>query len=199
MVGINVPIPVPVAYHSFGGWKRSGFGDISQYGMEGVRFWTKNKTVTQRWPDGGAARRKRLHHPDHGLSDAVSGGTVIYLRSRLRLRSRMDGPRIVELISGLVTSCGGGIARLLAAGDARAGAGRRARRHRRRRLPPSAGARSSMTTGRPQPGHRRNVVVSDWLGGREPTAGPLAPGVELICCSDDAEVRLAQRAAQFRW
>jgi malonate-semialdehyde dehydrogenase (acetylating)/methylmalonate-semialdehyde dehydrogenase len=54
MVGINVPIPVPVAYHSFGGWKRSGFGDHNQYGMEGVRFWTKVKTVTQRWPDGGA-------------------------------------------------------------------------------------------------------------------------------------------------
>ncbi len=53
MVGINVPIPVPVAYHSFGGWKRSGFGDINQHGMEGVRFWTKTKTVTQRRPDGG--------------------------------------------------------------------------------------------------------------------------------------------------
>jgi malonate-semialdehyde dehydrogenase (acetylating)/methylmalonate-semialdehyde dehydrogenase len=53
MVGINVPIPVPVAYHSFGGWKRSGFGDVDQYGMEGLRFWTKTKKVTQRWPDGG--------------------------------------------------------------------------------------------------------------------------------------------------
>jgi len=53
MVGVNVPIPVPVAYHSFGGWKRSAFGDHNQYGMEGVRFWTKVKTVTQRWPDGG--------------------------------------------------------------------------------------------------------------------------------------------------
>ena len=52
MVGINVPIPVPVAYHSFGGWKRSGFGDTNQHGMEGVKFWTKVKTVTQRWPDG---------------------------------------------------------------------------------------------------------------------------------------------------
>ncbi|MDE1467542.1 CoA-acylating methylmalonate-semialdehyde dehydrogenase [Aurantiacibacter sp. D1-12] len=53
MVGINVPIPVPVSYHSFGGWKRSGFGDIDQYGMEGLRFWTKAKKITQRWPDGG--------------------------------------------------------------------------------------------------------------------------------------------------
>jgi len=54
MVGVNVPIPVPVAYHSFGGWKRSGFGDHNQHGMEGVRFWTKTKTVTGRWPDGTA-------------------------------------------------------------------------------------------------------------------------------------------------
>lgn len=52
MVGINVPIPVPVAYHTFGGWKRSAFGDINQHGPEGVRFWTRIKTVTQRWPDG---------------------------------------------------------------------------------------------------------------------------------------------------
>ncbi len=52
MIGINVPIPVPVAYHSFGGWKRSAFGDMNQYGEDGVRFYTKVKTVTQRWPDG---------------------------------------------------------------------------------------------------------------------------------------------------
>ena len=52
MVGINVPIPVPVAYHTFGGWKRSAFGDINQFGMEGVKFWTKVKTVTARWPEG---------------------------------------------------------------------------------------------------------------------------------------------------
>ncbi|MFB0875138.1 MULTISPECIES: CoA-acylating methylmalonate-semialdehyde dehydrogenase [unclassified Sphingobium] len=54
MVGINVPIPVPVAYHSFGGWKRSGFGDMDQYGMDGVRFYTRTKKVTQRWPSGGS-------------------------------------------------------------------------------------------------------------------------------------------------
>ena len=52
MVGINVPIPVPVAYHSFGGWKRSAFGDVNQHGTEGVRFYTKVKTMTQRWPSG---------------------------------------------------------------------------------------------------------------------------------------------------
>jgi len=51
MVGVNVPIPVPVAYHTFGGWKRSGFGDTNQHGPEGIRFWTKIKTVTARWPD----------------------------------------------------------------------------------------------------------------------------------------------------
>ncbi len=54
MVGINVPIPVPVAYHTFGGWKRSAFGDTNQHGMEGVKFWTKVKTVTARWPEGDA-------------------------------------------------------------------------------------------------------------------------------------------------
>jgi malonate-semialdehyde dehydrogenase (acetylating)/methylmalonate-semialdehyde dehydrogenase len=52
MVGVNVPIPVPVAYHTFGGWKRSAFGDTNQHGPEGVRFYTKIKTVTQRWPEG---------------------------------------------------------------------------------------------------------------------------------------------------
>jgi malonate-semialdehyde dehydrogenase (acetylating)/methylmalonate-semialdehyde dehydrogenase len=52
MVGINVPIPVPVAYHSFGGWKASVFGDHGIYGMEGVRFYTKLKTITARWPTG---------------------------------------------------------------------------------------------------------------------------------------------------
>lgn len=52
MVGINVAIPVPVAYHSFGGWKRSLFGDHAVYGPEGVRFYTRLKTVTARWPTG---------------------------------------------------------------------------------------------------------------------------------------------------
>ena len=52
MVGINVPIPVPMAYHSFGGWKKSVFGGHAVYGMEGVRFYTRLKTVTGRWPVG---------------------------------------------------------------------------------------------------------------------------------------------------
>ena len=52
MVGINIPIPVPVAFHSFGGWKRSLFGDQHMHGPEGVRFYTKLKTITSRWPSG---------------------------------------------------------------------------------------------------------------------------------------------------
>ncbi len=53
MVGVNVPLPVPVAYHSFGGWKRSLFGDLHAYGPDAVRFYSKRKTITQRWPSAG--------------------------------------------------------------------------------------------------------------------------------------------------
>jgi len=66
MVGINVPIPVPVAYHSFGGWKRSAFGDTNQHGVEGVRFWTRVKTVTGRWPDGSASGENAFVIPTMG-------------------------------------------------------------------------------------------------------------------------------------
>jgi malonate-semialdehyde dehydrogenase (acetylating)/methylmalonate-semialdehyde dehydrogenase len=52
MVGVNIPIPVPLAFYSFGGWKHSAFGDQNQHGMDGVRFFTKLKTVTSRWPAG---------------------------------------------------------------------------------------------------------------------------------------------------
>ncbi|MDX5593597.1 CoA-acylating methylmalonate-semialdehyde dehydrogenase [Pseudovibrio sp. SPO723] len=52
MVGVNVPIPVPLAYHTFGGWKRSGFGDLNQHGPDGFKFYTRTKTVTARWPSG---------------------------------------------------------------------------------------------------------------------------------------------------
>ena len=52
MVGVNVPIPVPMAFHSFGGWKRSLFGDSAMHGMEGIKFYTKLKTITSRWPSG---------------------------------------------------------------------------------------------------------------------------------------------------
>jgi malonate-semialdehyde dehydrogenase (acetylating)/methylmalonate-semialdehyde dehydrogenase len=51
MVGVNVPLPVPTAYHSFGGWKRSLFGDLCAYGPDSVRFYTRRKTITQRWPE----------------------------------------------------------------------------------------------------------------------------------------------------
>ena len=51
MVGINVPIPVPMAYYSFGGWKSSLFGDLHIYGMDGVKFYTRQKVITARWPD----------------------------------------------------------------------------------------------------------------------------------------------------
>ncbi|WP_297368082.1 CoA-acylating methylmalonate-semialdehyde dehydrogenase [Acidocella sp.] len=60
MVGVNVPLPVPVAYHSFGGWKRSLFGDLSAYGPDSVRFYTRRKTVSQRWPAGGV--REKAHY-----------------------------------------------------------------------------------------------------------------------------------------
>ncbi|GGE15267.1 methylmalonate-semialdehyde dehydrogenase (acylating) [Aureimonas endophytica] len=52
MIGINVPIPTPLAYHSFGGWKRSAFGDLNQHGPDSIKFWTRTKTVTSRWPSG---------------------------------------------------------------------------------------------------------------------------------------------------
>ena len=65
MVGVNVPIPVPLAYYTFGGWKRSGFGDLNQHGPDVVRFYTKTKTVTSRWPSGikeGASFTMPLMH-----------------------------------------------------------------------------------------------------------------------------------------
>ena len=52
MVGINVPIPVPLAYHTFGGWKKSAFGDLNQHGPDAFKFYTRTKTVTSRWPSG---------------------------------------------------------------------------------------------------------------------------------------------------
>jgi malonate-semialdehyde dehydrogenase (acetylating)/methylmalonate-semialdehyde dehydrogenase len=51
MVGVNVPIPVPVAYYPFGGWKDSLFGDLHMYGPDGIRFYTRTKVITTRWPD----------------------------------------------------------------------------------------------------------------------------------------------------
>ena len=71
MVGINVPIPVPVAYYSFGGWKNSLFGDLHMYGPEGIQFYTRAKIVTSRWPDPGTSQ-DRPGLPAHALGSAVT-------------------------------------------------------------------------------------------------------------------------------
>ncbi len=71
MVGINVPIPVPVAYHTFGGWKRSAFGDTNQHGMEGVKFWTKVKTVTAALARRHDRRFKLRHSNDAVMSSIL--------------------------------------------------------------------------------------------------------------------------------
>ena len=63
MVGINVPLPVPVACHSFGGWKRSLFGDLYAYGPDSIRFYTRRKTITQRWPSGGVRENAQFAFP----------------------------------------------------------------------------------------------------------------------------------------
>ena len=70
MVGVNFPIPVPLSYHTFGGWKRSGFGDLNQHGPDSIRFYTKTKTVTSRWPSGTKGRRRVLD-PDHEVRARV--------------------------------------------------------------------------------------------------------------------------------
>ena len=83
MVGINVPIPVPVAYYSFGGWKASLFGDLHMYGPEGIQFYTRAKVVTSRWPDPGTSQgRPRL--PAHPLSRPMTQTTPAAGRRRPR-------------------------------------------------------------------------------------------------------------------
>ena len=64
MVGVNVPLPVPVAVHSFGGWKRSLFGDLFAYGPDSIRFYTRRKTITQRWPKGGVREKAQFSFPN---------------------------------------------------------------------------------------------------------------------------------------
>ena len=66
MVGVNVALPVPVAIHSFGGWKRSLFGDLYAYGPDSVRFYTRRKTITQRWPSGGVRDKAQFSFPSNG-------------------------------------------------------------------------------------------------------------------------------------
>jgi len=65
MIGINVPIPVPMAFHSFGGWKKSLFGDHHAHGPEGVRFYTRQKAVTQRWLASEGSRGPEFAMPTH--------------------------------------------------------------------------------------------------------------------------------------
>ena len=65
MVGINVPLPVPSSFHSFGGWKDSLFGDLNIYGPDGLRFYTQRKTITQRWPNSGKSNGIDLSMPNN--------------------------------------------------------------------------------------------------------------------------------------
>ena len=80
MVGINVPIPVPVAYYTFGGWKRSGFGDLNQHGPDSIRFYTKTKTSTARWPSG-VKEGAEILDPDDELS-REAGADLDAIRSQ---------------------------------------------------------------------------------------------------------------------
>jgi malonate-semialdehyde dehydrogenase (acetylating)/methylmalonate-semialdehyde dehydrogenase len=65
MVGVNIPLPVPTSFHSFGGWKNSLFGDLNIYGPDGVRFYTQRKTITQRWPSSGSSKGVDLSMPNN--------------------------------------------------------------------------------------------------------------------------------------
>ena len=104
MVGVNVPLPVPVACHSFGGWKRSLFGDLYAYGPDSVRFYTRRKTITQRWPTGGVRERPSSRSPattesaptgsclaDVLVPDIRIGADVV--RQQRDARRRLAGPR----------------------------------------------------------------------------------------------------------
>ncbi|SME97367.1 MULTISPECIES: CoA-acylating methylmalonate-semialdehyde dehydrogenase [unclassified Pseudomonas] len=71
MVGINVPLPVPVSYHSFGGWKRSLFGDLHAYGPDGVRFYTRKKAITQRWPKRANHEAAQFAFPSNSQGQCV--------------------------------------------------------------------------------------------------------------------------------
>ena len=124
MVGINVPIPVPVAYYSFGGWNQSLFGDSHIYGPEGIHFYTRGKVVTSRWPDpGDEQRRPRIP------ADAVGG---------LALGARVAPARRPAILRSDERSLRDRSAARAARGRARAGArscGDRGRRSRRWRSP----------------------------------------------------------------
>ena len=87
MVGVNVPIPVPLAYYTFGGWKRSGFGDLNQHGPDAIRFYTKTKTVTSRWPSG---IKEGAEFVIPTMSSSPRHGR---LRPAMRRRARLPPPR----------------------------------------------------------------------------------------------------------
>ena len=93
MVGVNVPLPVPVAYHSFGGWKRSLFGDLHAYGPDAVRFYTKRKTITQRWPSAGVREGAVFSFPSQSLRPSqratlAAGDQALRLHSDVPRQSR---------------------------------------------------------------------------------------------------------------
>jgi hypothetical protein len=98
MVGINVPIPVPLAYHTFGGWKKSGFGDLNQHGPDAFRFYTRTKTVTARWPSGikeGGPRRRRPAHRPHGAVRLFPAASPRALGLLALLAGRGHGARLL--------------------------------------------------------------------------------------------------------
>ena len=93
MVGVNVPIPVPMAFHSFGGWKRSLFGPLHVHGPDGVRFYTRLKTVTSRWPTT-RSRSRAVRDADDEVVACPPGGHTRDGRSALGTAQRGDGVAI---------------------------------------------------------------------------------------------------------
>src|SRR5437667_12455044 len=91
MVGINVPIPVPIAYYTFGGWKRSIFGDLNQHGPDSIRFYTKTKTVTARWPSG-TKEGAEFVIPTMKLPDVGSVGVLTLLARGYHIPANLESP-----------------------------------------------------------------------------------------------------------
>ena len=138
MVGINVPIPVPMAWHGFGGWKRSLFGDMHAYGEEGVRFYTKQKSVMQRWPAASArapssrCRRRSRARRRCGQARAVQVPITPPSRRRIttvaeRGRPPEVGPVRVPARLGRVAAVARRLARVLDVDEHRAPVGRQRR------------------------------------------------------------------------
>src|SRR3546814_2425714 len=87
MVGINVPIPVPMAFHSFGGWKRSLFGDHHMHGPEGMRFYTRLKTATLRWPKGIRAGAERSEEHTSELQSLMRISYAVFCLKNTKKKS----------------------------------------------------------------------------------------------------------------